>query len=255
MTTQFDVLLNLAKRLGDTFSGVATGGSTSTLIDTSQTKPDGFWTNGTLFIQTGNNASKALIIRNWDYPTTTFTTDTQSGANASTNQYIAITKEYSKQLLLNAVNLALTEIGPVLKTAALTPVAGQREYDLSAGTEDVRRVEIDDVPDHFWIVENSHVLFDAGHTPSASSSVTLYYMGAHTTLSADTDVLDPMLPLDLVVKCAVPEAYKLRFRESRGDDKVLAAMIQNAENTALQAKWKYLKHSNMPPDSHWASFF
>jgi hypothetical protein len=255
MTTQFDVLLNLAKRLGDTFSGVATGGSTSTLIDTSQTKPDGFWTNGTLFIQTGNNASKALIIRNWDYPTTTFTTDTQSGANAASNQYIAITKEYSKQLLLNAVNLALTEIGPVLKKASLTPVAGQREYTLTSGTEDIRRVEVDETPDHFWRVIDSELVFDDGHTPNASSSMEIYYMGAHDILVDDDDVLDPMLPLDLVVKCAVPEAYKLRFRESRGDDKSLAALISDAQNVALQAKWKYLKRSNMPPDSHWASFF
>jgi hypothetical protein len=254
MTTQFDVLLNLALRIGDTFPSVATGGSVTTLIDTACTKPDNFFKNGTLFCQSGNNVSKALLIRAWDFPTTTFTFDTTL-ACATGNIYTACTGEYSKQLLLRAVNLALTEIGPVLKDASLTPVDAQRTYTLAAGKEDIRRVEIDDVPDHFWRVINSELVFDDGHTPSSSSTMVTYYMGAHDELVTDDDVLDPMLPLDLVVKCAVPEAYKLRYREARGDDKALAALISDAQNVALQAKWKYLKRANMPPDSHWASFF
>jgi hypothetical protein len=253
-TLTFDVLLALALRVGDCFPSVATGGSTTTLVDTALTKPDNFYNNGTLFIKSGNNADKALIVRLYDLPTTTFTFDTTL-ACAAGNIYVAVTKEYSKQLLLNAINLALTEIGSVLKSASLTAVTAQRAYSLTAGTEDIRRVEVDDAPDHFWRVIDSDLVFDDGHTPSSASTITIYYMGEHSELVDDDDVLDPMLPLDLVVKCAVPEAMKLRFREARGDDKALAALIADAQNVALQAKWKYLKRSNMPPDSHWASYF
>ena len=48
MTTLADVMLDVAEILGGVRVGTATGGSTTTLVDTSRTEPAEYWQDGTI---------------------------------------------------------------------------------------------------------------------------------------------------------------------------------------------------------------
>ncbi len=88
MTTGWRYQLNCSAKFGDSFctinknapenrvNGTATGGNTSTLIDTaSLTQADDYWTIGFVFFDTGANAGVSRKVKNFVQATHTITFD------------------------------------------------------------------------------------------------------------------------------------------------------------------------------------
>jgi len=83
MTTLASATLELARLVTDVITGVATGGSGTTLLDTARTEVDDYLTNGTIWFLSGNNAGKSALISDWDLATKTFTFVTPGAACAA----------------------------------------------------------------------------------------------------------------------------------------------------------------------------
>ena len=73
MATLADATRALAEKVQYAAEGTATGGSATTLIDTARIEPDDQFTNGTIWLLSGNNIGKSAIISGWVLSTHTFT--------------------------------------------------------------------------------------------------------------------------------------------------------------------------------------
>jgi hypothetical protein len=73
MTILFDILLRVARELTpDVYESSATGGSASTLADTTNPEASDFWNNGTLFFKSGLMADRSAVITDFTITTGLF---------------------------------------------------------------------------------------------------------------------------------------------------------------------------------------
>src|SRR5512138_2145230 len=123
MATTESLLLKIAENLRRLRYSSATGGSTTTLIDTTMDEPDQYLNGGTIFCISGNNAGKSCKVTTWTTSGTTFTVPTQSAAFAAGNAYAVCDNKYPREALVAALNRALSELGPFdAKDESLTTV-------------------------------------------------------------------------------------------------------------------------------------
>jgi hypothetical protein len=142
MPTTAAVLLEIAKALRCLSYGTATGGSSTTLVDLSASRPTGYYDRGTIFFLSGNNAGRTAVITNWNATTHTFTFVTPGAACAIGDEYAALDPRYPRSLLVDALNRALVEIGPfATNNTSLTSLVDTVDYALPSGVYNVLRVE------------------------------------------------------------------------------------------------------------------
>lgn len=72
MTTVFTATLELSKIVQHTPEGTATGGSTTTLLDTLRREFEDYFDRGTIWFQSGTLASKTAEVLDWIPTTFTF---------------------------------------------------------------------------------------------------------------------------------------------------------------------------------------
>ena len=259
MTTLAEAMLGTARACGGTYQGVATGGSTTTLVDSANSEPDNYFLGGCIWFLSGNNAGKSAQITGWDDGTHTFTFATQSGACAAGDRYAAVSVDYPRWLLMQAVNQALQEIGEIpTNNDTVTTVAGQQEYTLPAGVARVCRLEIANAsaaPYDFtihmhWKERNGKLYITPGWEMAETGRVMrLWYNAAHAELTADADVVNGALPLELVRWKAAEYALRHRLRHT-ADNKDAAAAIADAIEQAARSQGKYLGWvQRMAPDA------
>lgn len=245
--------LALARAIATVKSGAATGGSTTTLVDTGFYNPevDDYWNNGAIWFQSGNNAGKSAIITDWANSSKTFTFATQAGACAAGNLYSVTHRDFPRWLLRQAVNRALQEIGGVgASNTTLTTVGGQEEYSLPASVNHVLRVEVarststpyDYQPHHNWKVIGDKLRFDPSHIPcDAGLIIRLTYSElAVSELTADTDTVNELIHPDLVVWKAAVFALAWRVQNVREARPDMVALLGAAERAAARAEALYL---------------
>jgi hypothetical protein len=255
MTTLFDATLALAQVVGEVSTGVATGGSTTTLVDTTRTDTVDYWNDGTIFFRGGNNASKSAVITDWALTGTTFTFATQTGACAATNLYTVCLASFTREDLRQAINLALADMGRVLKIdSSLVGVASQLAYDLPAGVTDPIRVMVDDVPNYHWNTAwgDGHLVFDSGKEPVAGGMISIWYMADHTVLTADADVITG-IPLERLKAEAAVIAYNAYLERLGSANNAQALRQKDFEAKLQQARARYPLHT-IAHDPHHASY-
>jgi hypothetical protein len=242
----FDALYDLAFILQDFVRSTATGGTTSTLIDTvARFEGDDFFDNGTLFIRSGNLADKALVISNWTLfgPNQTFAFATQGSSVAAGDIYAAIPKDFPKGLLVESINQALIDIGKLPKTdITLDTVTAQEEYTLPSDVENIKRVEIahslvtpfNYVPNYNWFEREGKLVFHTDYEPKTNGyAIRLSYNEPQTEKSADSDVIDDLIDRELLRWTAA--VFALRWRMIRNPEEVA-----NRLNEALMNQLKYM---------------
>jgi hypothetical protein len=118
MTTLAEMTRYVAEAIPDAalYTGTATGGSATTMIDTNNGEPDEFYNGGTIWLTSGNNIGKYAIITDWDLVTHTATFSTLTLLCAVGDTYVMCNKGYSIDLLKRGVNQALQDIGRRLTT-------------------------------------------------------------------------------------------------------------------------------------------
>ncbi len=247
MTTLVSILRLLAMQVGETYSGTATGGSTTTLVDSSLSLPDDYLNGGFIIYLSGNNANKSALITDYTSSTGTITFGTQTGACAAADLYIACHKNFNRTILVNAVNLALQAVGryPAINTA-LTPTTGTVSYALPSGVFNVKRVQNgesgSEQENYWWEEHNGYIYFRDGYEPETGDTVKLFYIGNHASVSLDADVVNDLVPIDTLVKVAAVEALSTRYGVVGDDDPRLKAKL----SAALAAKQDALRHYRTP---------
>src|SRR3990167_5677525 len=118
--TLFDCTLELARVLGVLTEGVATGGSTSTLIDTvERTEADDYWNGGTAWILYDAGGLGAApqgeyaVVSDFANTGGVITLRTAITQVAAGDRYAVAKKRYPLHLLVQKVNEAIAFIGPI----------------------------------------------------------------------------------------------------------------------------------------------
>jgi hypothetical protein len=256
----FDALYDLAFVLQDFVRSTATDGSISTLVDTvARSEGDDHFDNGTLFIRSGNLADLALVISAWNGTTKTFTFATQGTAVAAGDIYAAIPKDLPKGLMVESINQALIDIGPLPKTdITLDTVSAQEEYALPSGVEDVKRVEIahnlvapfNYVPNYNWREREKKLVFDTDFEPKTTGyTIRLSYNDPHVEVSSDGAYIDDLIHRELLRWTAA--VFALRWGMMRVPEKYTARLNEAILN---QQKWEHKrlkKFRRDPKFSRW----
>ena len=200
----FDAMLAAAKLVSENVESKATGGTVTTLIDTTLgTTKDDWWNGGVVFVRSGTyNANTALEVLDYTESSKTLIVSATNLAHAiaSDNRYTLIRGTYHKQALLDAVNMALTEIGAVSQTDdTLLVTADTEEYDLPAGVSNVVRVQVGGSASepytwetlHYWREMGTKLIFPNGKAPTSDGMpLRLIYNAPHAVLTADSDSID-----------------------------------------------------------------
>jgi len=241
MATLASVLRLLALQVCETYTGTATGGSTTALADTTNLTqlPDDYLNGGVIFFLSGNNSGKTAVITDFTSSSGTITFATQSGACALGDKYLACHRNIDRTALVNAINLALLSVGRVPKIdATLTGTTDTIEHTLPTGIYNVKRVRNgvagSEEENYWWEEVNGKLRFKDGYEPATGDVIQLYYIGYHADVSLDADVVHELVPIDTLVKVAAVEALQTRYGVTGDDDprikaKLSAALAQKQE--------------------------
>jgi len=148
MATMFNATLQLANKLGVLRVSTATGGTTTTLLDTKRTEGDDAFNGGTIWLITDAGGASAAPEGEWatvsDFANTggVFTVSTMT-APASGDTYGCATARYPLDVLKTAINNELIKYKiPRYDRTSLDIVANQSEYTLPAGIRGEKLVNV-----------------------------------------------------------------------------------------------------------------
>ena len=235
-------MLGCFEELGQLVSGVATGGSTTTLIDSGLKGRDDDWLRGTAFLTYDAGGAGAAPegqfseVTSYARATGTLTT-TWTVAPASGDYYSIATKRWGTDDMRQIVNRALVRLGDIPKVdVSLTTAASQSEYTLPAGhktrvrrvyyqsstaTDNERPFEMTD-----WYVENDILIFR--RQPISCKVLRIVSMGPHARLNVYGDALDPSVHINRIVAEAAYTALRWEMRSTEGEDRSQIQALNDA---------------------------
>jgi len=212
--------------------GTATGGSTTTVIDTALLSryEDDYWNGGTVGITyDGGGASAApegefAVISNSDSSLSTVTCGTLTAAVASGDKYFIADDTYQLYDVIGAINRSLNNIEiPIWDETSVGDIAAnQTEYSLPSDAKrgaSSRKLRVwlerdkNDSNDQRWVeilnwrVEHSGIGGNADvlvlpYQYNSGYAVALEYAAPHPTLIAASDSLNEEVPWEMVVYSA-----------------------------------------------------
>lgn len=239
MATLFDLTHQLARLLGSVTEGVATNGSTTTIVDTvERTEADDFWNLGSAWILYDAGGAGAApqgeysVITDFTASSDTITLRTTlSAAVAVGDRYAVAGLRYPLQILIQKVNEVLSTI-PIVKNdiTTITIANNQTEYSLPADVWDLKEVwlqtDVDDSDD-----TRPEKLFDYHIQKSATGTANklvlgrqftsgdilkLTYLTDHQTLRVASDKLDTTIHVNRVLYDAAVRCL-LWYKSKVGD--------------------------------------
>ena len=254
--TLSNLLVGAFQGLGQmTIGNKATGGSTTTVIDSTQanTARDNAWKNGAMFITRDAGGAGALPegqyqrISAFTNSSGTFTVETAfSTAVAAGDIYGYTSPYYPLRQMQELANDALRALGDVdlVDTTTLDTVTGDTEYAAAVTWKRSRPLRVDiqtatgDAQDNQWVEWPSFewVPAQAGSTgliifpdyPTASRDVRVWYRGAHPALLDYDDVVHDSFDPELVVLQLVVKALEWQNGRSGGTDEYLLQRLGDA---------------------------
>ena len=236
-TTLSNITYAVASALGIVVEGTATGGSTTSIVDSiNLTQADNYWRYGTAWIlydAGGLHASpegKFAAISASTNSATSVTIATVTDAVAAGDRYAVGRKRYPLGKLTEKVNEALRSLGAIemTDTTTLDTASNTVEYTLPVGANhDLRQVWLNgasgetDIQLEGWSIEKSATgsgnLLALPLTLDAGSDIKLVYTGPHAELQVYSDKLDDSINPQLVV-CKAAIGCLLWRRQRIGDD-------------------------------------
>ncbi len=254
--TLFDCTYELARSLGVTNEGVATGGSTTTIADTvERTEDNDFWNGGSAWILYDAAGAGAAPQGEMSYVSDFATSggvvtlrSTLTAAVAVGDRYAIARERYPLSLLTQKVNEALTGV-VVEKTDISTVViaADQTEYSLPTDVIDLKEVWIstnEDTNDNRWEqLFDWHVQKSATGTANkvifarqylSTDVIKLVYLAYHATLRAATDKLDDSIHINKVIYAAAVGCLLWRKAKVGESDPSLNELLNYYQNLASQ---------------------
>ncbi len=263
--TLSNLLQAIYTELGQLQVSAATGGTTTTLVDSAMIGSGGqddVWKNAALFIlqDTAGAAPQGEFqrISANDDSTGTFTLDTAfSAAPAAGDTYGIASEYYPLRTMIEIINAGLRALGdiPLVDSATLTTAAGQTEYPASLTWKRRPPTRIDiqdqtgDSDDNHWLRlfdwefvpaspgQTGLIVF--GSEPTAGRALRIWYQDSHPRLNDFDDPLSEVIAPDLAVAAGVERA--LRWQNSRlgGGDPFLLQRWNDAKEELRQARAEY----------------
>ena len=268
-----ELLVDVYQDLGQLTVSTATGGSTTTIIDTKQIGEHGddSWKDGAAFLvrDTGGAAPEGEMAFITDYTdsTGTFTSAASawSASPASGDTFGFVNNFYPFHSMIEIANRALASLGeiPLVDTTTLDSATNQTEYTYAIAWKRSPPYRVDiqgrtnDANDNQWrrIRDWEYVPATAGSTAlivlpqlPTTRDIRIWYRGIHPVLSAATSTLYEGFSQDLII--AVVTEAALRWQNSRlqGGDDFLLQRWNDAKDVLEDAMAKY-KMWKPPPQS------
>jgi len=191
-------MLDIARLLGGLRSGTATGGSTTTLIDTSRIEEAEYWKGGTIWIKSGDHDGKVYSIKSFAGNTITIPVTLTSSIVAGV-EYFVLPPDYPFDTIRHAIQSALRDLGDVISTnATLVTDPDAESYLLPSGVYNIFRVEIATsdtepygyYPNYYWKELNGTLYFLPGKKPGTDGfKIRLWYKAPHAEVFEYSDVI------------------------------------------------------------------
>jgi hypothetical protein len=260
--TLSDVLISAFDRLGKLYEGTVTGGTTGTLVDSTQTSQRGRFTDdvidGVMFVTydaAGAGASpekEYSKISAFAESTGTYS-GTFTAAPAAGDRYAWANGEYPIEKMVGIVNEALQDIGQVkcVDTTTLDTDSTDTEYEVSVDWKyRVEKVEIQgktgDTEDNQWYpIHGWKYVPAAGGTagrlifesyPYDSRDIKVTYYANHPKLTIYSSVVNEHLDRELVVRAVVARALEWNNNRINGSNKYLIQAWNQAEQRFAERK-------------------
>lgn len=244
--TLFDITYRVASKLGVVREGLATGGSTTTIIDTNdRSEEDDYWNGGTAWLLRDADGGGAAPEKEYsvisDFVNSTGVVTLReiwTAAVAAGDRYGLGKRRYPLWLLIQKVNEAVEGTGeiPVTDKATITTASKQTEYSIPiAANRNLVRVSIqtnDDTNDYgwkslqgAWTVERTATgtadLLILSFQPPSGKLLKLEYGDVHGQLYASTDELSETVHVQRVVTLATIKCLLHRKQKIGSNDPTL----------------------------------
>lgn len=235
MPTLAKMMLDVARLAADVLDGTATGGTTTTLIDTTNLIQDSsYWMGGTLFMNCADTTdANDIVTPVLRFGETTLTIATQSGAVAAGTAYSVVSPVYSTNEIKQAVLDVLRSRPAEYVDTSLTVVSGTTEYTLPTGVKNIRRVMVDGVISQHWREVNGELVFNETHAPTTGTIMLIYCVPqgdiAYTTAISGT------YDLDWLKWTALVNLLRIRINRVGNDKPILIELLNEAKTEEQNA--------------------
>ena len=241
----WDALLATAQELAITKESTATGGTTTTLIDTvARTEVDDYWNEGTVWYvdadgtETYNNY--CAVINDFDYDSNTLSFATQTAAPESGDRYIVATPRYTLDMLKSAINSVLqtAKVLDVDETVSIEEDTTEYTLPTTIYRGNLMSVwyqtETDNSDDNWWQEIQDWRVIDSdtgtGDTLvlfqqyTADRTLQLHYLAYHPILSSISGEINELIDLEgLTIRAAI---WCMRSRMAGGaKDRWMAQLV------------------------------
>ena len=259
MTTLFDLTYKLARLLKIVEEGTATGGSTTTLIDTvERTEDNDYWLGGTVFIKHDSAGAGAAPEKEYSYVTGNVSStgvvslrSTLTAAIAAGDEYAIAKPRYPLNQLIQAINEVLGRVDKVdITTVEIADM--QTEYNLPTDLLSLKQVWIatdSDADANLWqrvydwdmqrtAVGTADKLIFMRQMASGYA-VKLVYTSTHSVLRVATDKLDESVTENHVIYNAAVACLLWRKAKVGDSDETVDDLLNYYQNKAAQMDLEY----------------
>jgi hypothetical protein len=255
--TLSSVLQSVYSQLGELNTSKATGGSTTTVTDTTiiNASRDNVWKEGVLFMVYDVGGAGAAPegqfqrVSGFVNSTGVFTVDTAfTTAPAANDLYGVASSYYPLRQMIRSVNDGLVDLGDIdlMDTATLDTIIATTEYAAAVSWKRTRPYRVDiqtltsSATDNQWYEWHNWdwVPATAGTAgkiifheyPTALRDIRVWYKGVHPQLNEYGDVVWESFDPELVKKAALVKALEWQNSRTQGADTFLTGKL----NAALQ---------------------
>lgn len=198
MSTVFAISLEMMRRVTDILSGTATGGSTTTLEDTTNLiQPNEYYKRGTLWVRTGAHAGKVLTVN--EHADNELVFDAIPTAIEVGVGYSVARGAYPWEQIKTAIQTALDETFVLEHDDSLSGDGESLVFTLPEGVADVREVWLEladgtekSISNH-WEESMGSLVFDVGFVPAKDVEIHLYYKARHAEISSYSTEISPQI--------------------------------------------------------------
>ena len=259
--TLFNLTYELAVELGIVDEGTASGGSTTTIDDTTfLLQADDYWKGGTAWILYDAGAAGALPEGQYSAVTGFAVANNRATINAITavaqnDRYAIADATYPLPTLIQSVNRALRDINiETTDTTTIDSATSQTEYTLpDVASLDLREVWIETSTANSddnrwgeirnWIIQKT-ITSTADELilpfqPIISRDIKLVYMAPHGKLHLDSDELDDSVHMERVIFRAAWYAMNRYIQRTESTDEWLIRTRDDYMKWAKEADWRY----------------
>lgn len=249
-----DLLQKSFRSLGMANTGVATGGSTTTVVDSAQASrwEGDVWKNGCIFIirTTDGLAPQGEFkrISSYNNSAVTFTTDTFSAAVGAGDTYMFVDNTYPYLDMIELANDGLISLDMLDLTdiTTITMAASQKEYAGAVAWKrskpwKIERATSSDTNANDWIeiTDWDYSSAAAGSTPLIifkqqypydTSVVKIHYKDLHPRVSLYSDKIREEVHPELATAAVIVKALEWYDRQNSGQDEAIRQTLSDARN-------------------------